>query len=111
MPQLRPEYSDTGPMSATLTRRVRVGLAAHLVLATTIIVLQAGNDGAWSVTWVFTWLGIVVAPAIGVELGLRALARPQLTRAEVSRLLASPIIVSWLAIITLVEVLTTVHRR
>ena len=87
-------------------RRLRATLVAHVLLAGGVLGLSAYNTPALRVVCAVTWVCIILAPAAGIEVWLRALDRPERRSTTLRRMLTAPLVVGWLALISLVEVMT-----
>lgn len=84
-------------------------VSAYVVLMSLLFAVQGAHYRSMLVTWVVTWACAVAAPAIGIEISLRRLAKPQIASSVVRHLLIAPLLVAVTMIVTLFEVMTRVR--
>lgn len=106
--------SDTA-LSIHLTQRDATKivwvLGLHVFAAALVLGLKAHASPELAVTCLSAWICIIVAPAVGVAVWLRNLRRSRRTDVVFRRMLVAPLIVGWLALVTLVELMAQVHSR
>jgi len=108
-----PLVTDNIPLTVHLTKahvtRIRVTLVAHVLVAAGVLGLKAYDSPTLTMVCSVAWLCIIVAPAVAVEIWLRALCQPEGSSTVVRRMLVAPLMVGWLALVTLVEVMARAH--
>lgn len=108
-----PLVTHDNPLTVQLTKahvtRIRVTLVAHVLAAAGLLGLKAHDSPTLMMVCAAAWLCIIVAPAVAVEVWLRALRRPEGAGTVVRRMLVAPLMVGWLALVALVEVMARVH--
>jgi hypothetical protein len=104
-----PLVTHDNPLTVHLTKahvtRIRAALVAHVLAAAGVLGLEAHDAPALMVVCVVAWVCIIVAPAVAVEIWLRALRRPDGPGPVLRKMLVAPLMVGWLALVTLVEVM------
>lgn len=108
-----PLVSSDSALSVLLTeldvRRLRWALVGHMLAAGLVLGLKAHASPELAVTCLAAWVCIIVAPAAGVAVWLRAFRHPERGRSVLRRMLVAPLIVGWLALVTLMEVMARAH--
>lgn len=101
------------PLTVHLTKahvmRIRAILVAHVLAAAGVLGLKAHDSPTLAIACAVAWVCIIVAPAVAVEVWLRALRRPDRAAMVVRRMLVAPLMVGWLALVTLVELMARAH--
>ena len=91
-------------------RRVRLVVVGHVALMSLLLVVQASHYRSMLITWMVVWVCAVAAPAVGAEVGLRRLSKPQVPSSTARHLLIAPLFVSVTMIVTLFEVIDSISK-
>lgn len=108
-----PLVSGDSALSIHLTQRdakkILWLLGVHVVAAALLLGIKAHASPDLAVACLSAWVCLIVAPAAGVAAWLRSLRRAERPDAVLRRMLVAPLIVGWLALVTLVELMARVH--